>query len=848
MRKLIRRLRYLVQQKHHARELAEEMEFHRSMTGARAFGNATLAREDARGVWLSPWLESVWQDLRVGARLLCRSPVSTTVAVLTMALGIGANTAVYSLVDGAMFRLMPVPDPDRLVFFTETTTYGVDTRSVTMQTFERLRDGNRTLAGLAAYDGSRISATVDGNPEMVLGDFVTAHYFEVMGVRAAIGRTLVPSDDRPDSAPVAVISDAYWRHRFGRDPLVAGRRLLLGRMPFIIVGVTPAEFHGRRPSGPAADVTLPMAAHAQLALRDHTTFELVARLRPGVSRGQAGADLEAIYRHALDEEPAAAALDRGRRRLDAASGAYGEVGGSLGPADSRQVLTVIAIVGMLLLMACVNVATLLLARATARGREIAVRLSIGAGRLRLTRQLLTESMLLAALGGGVALLVARSTADVLTHVLPIPELTFNPARDAGALLFTGGLSVLTGLLFGLAPAAAALRIDVSAMLKGSDAGRTSGVRRHRAATSLVIAQVALSVTLLVATGLLVRSLSRLHRVNPGIDAERILTAGVYPALLSYDRAREILLYRQLLETLAATPGIESAAVARYAIGRDGLNFVAPRLFTTLGVPLAGGRDVSAADVASAARVAVINEAAANEFYPGESAIGRQVPAQFSRGVAPLQIVGIVRNVSTSYRRPPPRPAVYAPYTLAPAEDLGQANLFIRTRQEPASMAPAARRAVRSVEPDLALLNLEPLSRELEGSVDAHRATATLLGVCALLALVLVAIGLYGTMSQAVARRSKELGIRISLGASRADMLIMVLRESTVMVAIGFAIGIPLSIASARGLSNLLFGIGVADPVTLAAVVVLMLAVAVTAGYVPASRAARVDPIVALRCE
>lgn len=386
------------------------------------------------------------------------------------------------------------------------------------------------------------------------------------------------------------------------------------------------------------------------------------------------------------------------------------------------------------------------------------------------------------------------------------------------------------------------------MLKGGDLHRAGPGRPGRAMTSLVVAQAGLSIALLVSTGLLVRSLGNLRRVDPGVSADRVLRAGVYPALLRYDRPRENQLYRTLVQTLGATPGIESAALTRYALRHAGVNYVSTSLFATLGVPVIQGRDLNEIEVTARARVAVINETAAGQWYPAEHAVGRLVPREFAEGLGSLTVVGVVPAINPSYNRPQPRPALYVPYTLASNEDLGQADLYVRTRNEAATLAPAVRSAVRGVEPQLALLDLEPLTVELDNSIAEWRANAALLGVCGALALTLVALGLYGTMSQAVARRTKELGIRLSLGARPAAMRTMVLREAVWIAALGLAIGVPLAIASTRGLSHLLVGVGPADPITLGAVALLTVAVALAAGYVPARRAARVDPVVALRAE
>jgi predicted permease len=540
-------------------------------------------------------------------------------------------------------------------------------------------------------------------------------------------------------------------------------------------------------------------------------------------------------------------LDAPPTRLGLTPGARGELAGTLGPLDARQVKLVIGIIGALLLIVCVNVATLLFAGAASRRREIAVRLSIGAGPRRVLRQLLTESVLLAVLGGAASFVVARIAGDVLLHVLPIQSPPVDGGTAARALMFTVGISVLVGLLIGMAPASAARRMDVSPVLKSPVADWMPGGKRL-AGKTLVVAQVALSIGLLTATGLLMRSLDRLYAVDTGIDADHVLSAGVYPVLVRYDHVRELVLYRRLLDALAATPGVETAALSRYAIDRDGVNFVAPRVFATLGRPIVRGRDITDVDVSAGARVAVVNETAVHQFYPGVDPIGRFVPPAASQQLGTLQIVGVAGDITTSYRHPQNRPAVFVPYTLAPPEELGQADIFVRTRESAAPMAQRIRETVRSVDPDLALLNLEPLAREFDRSVDPQRSTAALLGVCGVIGLLLVAIGLYGTLAHAVARRTKELGIRMSLGAARSDILAMVLREAAAIVAAGIGIGLLLALAAARALSALLFGVGVIDPLTLSAVAALMAAVALAAAYAPARRAARVDPLVALRYE
>ena len=849
--RLLRRIEYWLHRRRREAELAEEMAFHQEQLAARPggdsrFGNATLAREDARGVWIVPWMESVLQDLRIGARMLRRSPTTTAVAIATMALGIGANTALYTLVDASLFRPLQVAAPDRLVFFAEKTKGGLSGQNVTFEEFEYLRDHAQTLAGLAAFDDSRVSATIDGSPEMILGDFVTANYFDLLGVRAERGRLLLARDDAADASPVAILGYGYWQRRFGADPAAVGRTIVLGGLACTIVGVAPPTYHGRSPAGSSADLTLPMSVHSELALSDHTTFELVGRLRDGGAAGAAGAELDGLLQQVRGGRPSRS--EDAAAHLSVITGTRGERAGTLGPVDTRQVVTVAGLVGVLLLIVCVNVATLLFARAAARRREIAVRLSIGAGPGRLFRQFLTESVLLAAFGGLASLLIAQWSAALLLHVLPLPHLTVNPATDRHALLFTAALSVFTGLLLGCAPAAASRKLDVSPVLKAGDAGWTQTTGRRLSGKTLVMAQVAISVALLAATGLLLQSLRNLDRVETGLSADRVLEAGLYPVLLRYDRPREVVLYQRLLTALASSPGIESASVSRYWIGHAGVQFVSPRLFATLGLPVLEGRDLSPADITTRARVAVINESARRRLFPDGRAVGREVPASATVGHGTFIVVGVARDIATSRRHPYAEPAIFVPYTLARLDELGQADLLVRARGSADSIAADLRRIVQSIEPNLALLELQPLSTDLDRALDDERTTAALAGVCGVLALALAAVGLYGTLSHAIARRTREIGVRLSLGATRSGVISMVLRESAGVVATGAALGIPLTLIAGRALKALLFGVGSANPLVLSAAIALLFSVAMGAAYLPARRAARIDPLAALRVE
>jgi predicted permease len=872
------------------REIEDELDYHLAMLAKehlengrncdasffahRKLGNKTLIKEMTRETWIWTSLERFGHDMRYAWRMMLRSPGFTTAAVITLALGIGANTAIFSLVDAFLLRLLPVKDPQRLVLVDRVLSTGRTEDDFSYPVFEQLRDRNHSLSGMFAYDGSTVIVSVDGQPEVASGDFVSGSYFDVLGVSAILGRTFTSKHDQPGKPPVAVISYSYWSRRFGRNASVVGKTISLAGTPFTVIGVTSPRFLGLRAAGKSPDVILPMFVHPWLALKDHDTFEIMARLKPGVTSEQARADLDVVYHQALLKTAGSRLSPQTEREMRAQRIKLKP--GLRGTPDTNgrfaiELRILLAVVAITLLIASVNVANLLLARAAARQREIAVRLAIGASRRRLIRQLLTESVLLAAIGGALGLMFAKWGVGIILTVLsygqdPIP---FNLSPDMGLLAFTSAVSLLTGILFGLAPALTATKIDLSPVLKGTESGAESRPLRRRLANSFVIAQVALSLVLLIGAGLLLRTLRQIYAVDTGFERDNVLLMWVFPAPAGYGRAREMSLYRELYEKLNEIPGIESASLMRYRLvsslpyrnvrTRDSqakstgthevfCGPVAPRFFETMGIPLLLGRDFSPADTENAPKVAVISESMARVYFENSNAIGKHLGVEEAQATVDMQIVGVVKDIRRHPWNRDSAAAVYVPLLQAPADDLGQMNLVVRTRAKPASILASVRSRVQVLDKNLPVSGVETQGQEIDENLGGQRSLATLLSFFGTLALLLASIGLYGTMSYTVERRTKELGVRIALGAERKDMLWMVLRETIALVAIGVAIGVPVAVAAARFIASMLFGVDTTDPITIFLAILGMLAICLIAGYIPARRATRVDPMVALRYE
>jgi putative ABC transport system permease protein len=833
-------------------------------------------------------MENLIQDIRYGLRVLRASPGFAAVAVLSLALGIGANTSIFSVVNAALLRPVPVTEPNRLMFVFNGTTANPWSVS-SYPDYLDYRDQNEVFSDLLSYSSITVSARADDQSDLISGSIVSGNFFDVLGLGAALGRTFTPEEDKtPNTHRVVVISHDLWQQRYGGDQQVIGQQLALNGQAFTIVGVTPAGFNGPDvlenndiyvPAMMQAVVRPPRGGFSGdmnpdlLSRRGSRWMKMIGRLKPGVSFEQAQAAMTTI----------AAGLEEAYPETNRNTIATLFPLSKVDPIGYPQLLSVagllLGVVGIVLLIACANVANLLLVRATTRKREIAVRLALGASRSRLVRQLLTESLLIS-LGGGVAgLLLALWSIDVLKTATP-PEgifaFTLDYRLDGRVLAFTFALALLTGLIFGLAPALQASRSDLVPALK-DDASTVQGYRRFNLRNVLVVAQVALSLVLLIGAGLFLRSLNNAQSIDPGFAADEILDAQLNINLLRYTKAQGQQFYGQVIERIEALPGVESASLARVVPmsgggrtssfiiqgqqapdnvnGSEGTgppdnqytvntNVVALKYFSTMGIPLLQGRDFSAQDSEKAPPATIINQAFARRYFPEENPIGKRMSFRGADGPW-SEIVGVVHDSKYRTLGENPRPSVYLP--LAQNHETGM-TLHVRTAGTPLSIAGSVRHVVQALDANLAVTNLKTLSGVVADSLFAARMGAVLLMVFGSLALVLAAIGLYGVMSYAVSRRTREIGIRMALGAGKGNVLRLVLKEGLTLVGGGVATGLIVAVAATRLLTSFLFGVSPLDTATFAAIPILLGLVALVASYLPARRAAKVDPIIALRYE
>ncbi len=839
--------------------------------------------------------DEMFQDLRFGVRMMLKHKVLAIVAVLSLALGIGANTAIFSLIDALLLRRLPVAEPQRLTLFTIAGQRSGD--SFTYPLYQQFRDRNRSFSGVIAAASARrmrmaVSESEGGaRVESARGQMVSGNFFSVLGVNASLGRTMVEEDDRAGSQQaVAVISYGFWQRRFSGDPAAIGKRMTLDDTAFTIIGVAPPKFFGFEVGG-AADLWYPlqMADSRALSNRSGWWLQVMGRLRPESNATQARAEMDVILQQELAEGAERRAARSGAKWTEAERRAFLDRRIELQPGGAgwtplrdmfkKPLYILMTVVGLAQLIACANVANLLLARAVARRKEIAVRLAIGAGRFRLIRQLLTESLLLSFLGAALGLLFAQWIAHLLLTFLPQYNgpIAINLALNARALGFTLAVSLLTGLLAGLAPALRATRLDLVSSLKEQAGHSSAGMARLPLNKLLVVAQVALSLFLLVGAGLFVRSLQNLKNLDAGFDRENVTLFELDPGP-DYPLARRATLYKQLLARLEALPGARAASVSSYSLlsgtsqsmkaSVDGYTpppdedmvckqlWVTPQYFATMGIPLLRGRDfgpqdelhasepAATATVAKRPLVAVINQTMARQFFGDGDPIGKRIRFPGYKNSEPFEIVGVVRDAKyLSLREQTPRITYFPPNGF-------ESTFQLRAAGDPAGLAAAIRRVVQELDPKVQTLGLRTMNDIVNESLAQERFVAQLAGFFSLFALLLACIGLYGVMSYTVTRRTREIGVRMALGAQGGDVLRMVLRETMLLVVAGLVIGLAAALATTKLIESLLFdllfGLTATDPLTIALAALLLLAVAALAGWLPARRAARVDPLVALR--
>ena len=827
---------------------------------------------------------NVWRDLKHAFRVLRKNPGFTCVVVLTLGLGIGANTAIFSLMDQVLLRALPVRDPGELVLLDgpgpfRGKTFNDQTFSYPM--YKDFRDRTEVFSGVLARFPMAITVVWNGESERVSGDLVSGNYFEVLGVRPAIGRLFNAADDRtPGAHPVAVLSHGFWTRRFGSNPAVLNQALTVNGHALTIVGVAAQGFNGLQVGG-NADVMVPVMMKAQMTptwndLDDRRSrwLNVVARLKPGITAEQAEVQMNVVYDQIKQQEIAAYAnvTENFKQRflqkhLEVLPGGRGL--SDLRSQFSSALVVLMWMVGVVLLIACANVANLLLARTTSRQKEIAVRLALGAGRATIVRQQLVESAVLAAAGAVVGVGFAMWSGSVLLAALPGSESarSLSSTPDLRVLLFAFVLAAATALVFGIAPAIQATRHAAASALKDEVGSVVGGGRQARVRRVLVVAQVAMSMLLLVGAGLFARSLYNLRSVDPGFQVDRLIAFSIDPSLSGYSQDRTRQFFETLQRELSNVPGVRNVSMSeigalsgnnwRTTVRVDGyqpkegedmnpsFDGVGPHYFSTMGIPLVAGREFKDSDAAGAPKVAVINEAMAKYFFGDSNPIGRRF-GQGGGNPTDIEIIGVARDSRSDTIREKAGRYVYIPYR----QDEGVTSLtfYVRAAGDPAAATTAIRQTVQRLDANLPIYGMRTMEAQVAESLFVERMVASLSVAFGVLATLLAALGLYGVMSYAVTRRTREIGIRMALGAERARVLWLVLREVAALSTVGVVIGFTVALFATRRIEAQLFGISRNDPLTVAAAIVLLLVVALAAGWFPARRATNIDPMLALRSE
>jgi putative ABC transport system permease protein len=811
-------------------------------------------------------METLFQDLRYGLRVLTKSPGFTAVAVIALALGIGANTAIFSVVNAVLLRALPVRDAERLVVVWEHNRPRDRQQNViSPANFMDWRDQNTVFEQMAAFVDIRANLTGVEEPEELPGQVASVNLFPLLGVQAARGRTFAPDEGEEGRSNVVILSDGLWKRRFGADSGVVGQTIKLSGNNYTVIGVMPPDFQwfikNMSLTGKPAELWLPNTFGANARRRGGRAWQSVARLKPGVTLAQAQAEMTTIASR-LEQQYPDFNKGWGVNLVPLRAQFTGEIRTAL--------LMLLGAVGFVLLIACANVANLLLARAATRQKEIAVRAAMGAGRRRIVRQLLTESVLLAGVGGALGLLLAVWGMDVLLALAP-PDLL--GLKEVGLNLrvlgFTLLVSLLTGLIFGLAPAFGAARTDLNEALKEGGRGQGSGGRRAGARQVFVVAQVALALVLLIGSGLMIRSFMRLQAVNPGFNAENLLSVRVLlPGAKYREDHQRIGFFRQLLERVRALPGAQGvSAIDALPFGGigSGTSFTVvgrpepppgevpvtdvrvadPEYFRVMGIPLLRGRNFTEKEATEVSRVVIVNETLVRQQFPNEDPLGKRITINMSDNPVPSEIIGVVGDARYVGLDVEPRAMTYWPHPELVRSGM---TLVVRTGADPLSLAPAIQREVRALDADQPVADIRTMEQLLATSVARARFSTLLLSIFAAVALILAAVGIYGVMSYAVTQRTHEIGIRLALGAQAGDVLRLVVKQGMLLTLIGVGLGLGGAFALTRLIATLLFGISATDPLTFGALSLLLIGVALVANYLPARRAMRVDPLVALRYE
>ena len=820
-------------------------------------------------------MESIFQDIRYGIRMLTKNPGVTAVAVLTLALGIGANTAIFSGVSAFTMRPLPVPEPERVVRPVEMAEDRGISDEVSYPDFADYRNQATVFEAMSAEDMLPVALDSESQSDVIWGQVVSGSYFDVVRVKPVMGRTFLPEEDKVAGAnPVVVISHSLWQRRFAADPNIVGKSIRLSNRGYQVIGVMPPSFAGSK-FALSMDFWAPMAMVEELRrspglLSDRGShwMNVLGRLKPGVTLEQASQEVQSIagrLNQAYPNERASTTSAKVETEIDARF----EEAATVMKSGSAIAM---AIVGLVLLIACANVANLMLARAAARRKEIGIRLALGAGRMRLVRQLLTESLLLSVLGGGFGLLLAFWVTDLMQGFVPVLEYNIVEnffALDRSALIFTLIVSLATGLIFGLAPAWHSSNPDVVPILKGdlAAAERLRG-RRFSLRPALVVVQVALSLAVLVCGGLFIKSFRKAQTMDPGFGTKSALIVSLDPELVGYDRERSRNFFRQVIERASSLPGVEAAATARLmplgdssnsngpilkegetlargSAGRTVMtNVVSAGFFRAMQIPIVEGRDFDDRDQPKSQQVVIINQQMAEMLWPGESAVGKRIfIGTDSR--EPNEVVGVVKTGRYRSLAEDPRPYFYYPMTQRrPASMM----LVMRTNVDPRSIVGAVRQEVQNIDRSVPVSSIKTMDEHMTYALWAPNMAASLSLGFGVVAILLSAIGLYSVMAYVVSQRTREVGIRMALGANRADVLKMIAVQGMRLAVIGVVIGLLLSLAMARALSSLLIGISGYDVTTFVVVPVLLVLVALIACYVPARRATKIDPLKALRYE